>query len=133
MATEAIVCDTDVIIDYWNKNNQRHSTTQQILEKEFGLDNIAITAITQMELILGAKDKEDLVRINNKIQQFSIILIDNTITRSAIELLQFYRLSHGLAMPDAFIAATCKILNYKLFTHNVKDYRFIDGLSLYQG
>ncbi len=126
-----IICDTDVIIDYWNKNNQRHTPTKQILENEFGLGNVAITAITQMELILGAKDKEDLARINNKIRPFSTIIIDNAITQMAIELLQLYRLSHGLAMPDAFIAATCKILDCELFTHNVKDYKFIDGLALY--
>jgi len=131
MATETIICDTDVMIDYWNKNNQRHHHTKNILENEIGVPNIMLSAITVMELINGAANKNELNKINKDVHQFQITLIDNAITQMAIELLQLYRLSHGLAMPDAFIAATCKILDCELFTHNVKDYKFIDGLALY--
>jgi predicted nucleic acid-binding protein len=132
MAKESIVCDTDVIIDYWNTFNQRHTDTKLLIENEIGIENIAISTITKIELMIGAKDKMGLYRINKKCDHYQILLIDNEITQVAIELLQEYRLSHGLAMPDAFIAATCKVLDIKLFTHNVRDYVFIKGLRLYE-
>lgn len=84
-----------------------------------------------MELINGAGNKNELDRINRDVHQFKIALIDNAITQSAIQLLQDYRLSHGLALPDALIGATSIILQSELFTYNIKDYKFIDGLILY--
>ena len=131
MATKIVFCDTDVIIDYWNKNNQRHASTRDTLENSIGVSNIILSAITIMELINGAGNKNELDKINRDIHQFQIALIDNDITELAIELLQIYRLSHGLALPDAIIAATSIISQSELFTYNVKDYKFIKGLILY--
>lgn len=85
-----------------------------------------------MELVNGAGNKNELDRINRDIHQFKIALIDNSITQTAIQLLQDYRLSHGLAIPDALIAATAIHLKSELFTYNIKDYKFIDGLNLYK-
>ena len=45
------------------------------------------------------------------------------ISDTAVGLLRQYRLSHGLAIPDALIAATAIALNQR-------DYRFINGLEL---
>jgi tRNA(fMet)-specific endonuclease VapC len=49
-----------------------------------------------------------------------------------LELLSKYALSHKLAIPDGFIAATAITNDVELFTLNVKDYRFIDDLKLYK-
>jgi predicted nucleic acid-binding protein len=132
VAKEQIVCDTDVIIDYWNTLNQRHIDTKNVLENTVGFENIALTAITKMELMLGARDREALKRIKKKCDHYPILLIDNEITQVAIRLLEQYKLSHGLAMADALIAATCSVSDLRLFTHNIKDYVFIDGLRLYR-
>jgi predicted nucleic acid-binding protein len=50
---------------------------------------------------------------------------------TAIELIKTYRLSHGLAIPDALIAATAIITELELFTYNQRDFRFISGLKLF--
>ncbi len=84
-----------------------------------------------MELIIGATNKDELRRINKNIYLFRTALINDAITELGIQLLQKYRLSHGLALPDALIAATAIILEVELFTHNIKDYKFIDDLMLY--
>jgi predicted nucleic acid-binding protein len=47
-------------------------------------------------------------------------------------LLETYALSHRLSLPDAIIAATAIRHNFSLFTLNIKDFRFIDGLSVYK-
>jgi predicted nucleic acid-binding protein len=42
-----------------------------------------------------------------------------------------YSKSHGLAIPDAIIAATSLVCNINLFTLNVKDFTFIKGITLH--
>ncbi|MBI4648272.1 MAG: hypothetical protein HY738_17235 [Bacteroidia bacterium] len=49
MATEKIICDTDVLIDYWDIANKRHNETKEIIEHKIGLDNIIISAITKKD------------------------------------------------------------------------------------
>jgi predicted nucleic acid-binding protein len=35
-------------------------------------------------------------------------------------------------MPDGLIAATCLVEEIPLYTHNLKDFKFIDGLKLHR-
>ncbi len=70
--------------------------------------------------------------VNKKLSRFNIALINNDITLEAFELLQTYRLSHGLALPDCLIAATAKITELVLFTYNTKDYKLIAELKLFR-
>uniref|UniRef100_UPI000492F6F7 hypothetical protein n=1 Tax=Pedobacter borealis TaxID=475254 RepID=UPI000492F6F7 len=60
-----------------------------------------------------------------------IILINERINLTAINLMQSFKLSHGLAIPDSVIAATAIETKLKLFTYNLKDFRFISDLTLY--
>ena len=48
----------------------------------------------------------------------------------AAALLRRYRLSHGLQIADALIAATALCIGCPLLTNNQRDYRFIEGLTL---
>ena len=132
MAKRQIICDTDVLIDYWDNTQLRHSATKATLEKNIGLDYIVLSAVTKMELMMGAGSKTELVKINKLLNRFSIALINDAVTLKAMELLQLYRLSHGLSIPDSFIAATSMLSNLELFTYNTKDFRFISGLDLYK-
>ena len=52
------------------------------------------------------------------------------ISETAVDLLRKYRLSHGLLIPDAIIAATALSLSLPFLSKNQKDYRFIEGLEL---
>ena len=121
MATKQIICDTDVIIDYLDRANLRHEATKEILEERIGLDSVCISAITKMELVRGAINKIELRKINRSIDRFNVIPIDHSITYKAISLIQTYGLSHSLALPDSFIAATVIISHLELFTYNTKD------------
>ncbi len=132
MAKKQVVCDTDVMIDYWNTVSKRHSDTKHILENEIGLDNIIISAITKMELFMGAPNKTDETKIRKKLLRFNTALINHDITIEAIGLFEAYRLSHGLAIPDCFIASTAKVTGLELFTYNVKDFKYINNLHLFK-
>jgi predicted nucleic acid-binding protein len=46
--------------------------------------------------------------------------------------METYSLSHKLSLPDALIAATALVHDLKLYTLDVKDFRFIAGLELHQ-
>lgn len=131
MAKKKIICDTDVMIDYWDKTKPRHSSTKTTLEKSIELDNIVLSAVTKMELMLGAINKTDMATITSKLNRFNIALIDSNITLKAFDLLQNYRLSHGLSLPDSIIAATALLADIELFTYNKKDFRFISKIKLH--
>ena len=131
MAEKKIICDTDVMIDYWDNNNPRYLITKSTLEKSIELDNVMLSAITKMELMLGAISKNDMAKISKKLNRFNIVLINNEITIQSFDLIQKYRLSHGLSLPDSIIASTALIADLELFTYNTKDFKFISGLKLF--
>ena len=132
MAKTKVICDTDVMIDYFDTQNSRHNKTKQLIEEEIQLDNIWLSAITQMELLVGATNKIFLISINKKIKRFNIFLISNEITLISLSLLQDYKLRYGLAIPDSLIAATAIETGFELFSYNTKDFKFIEGLKLYK-
>ena len=55
---------------------------------------------------------------------------DNDISELAVSMIESYSKSHGLQIPDAIIAATALSFEMKLFTLNLKDFKYIDGLNL---
>lgn len=132
MAEIKIICDTDVIIDYFDTRQSRHDLTKRTLEEKIGLNNVMLSAISKMELMAGATTKTELVVIKKKLARFDTILIDPAITELSLTLLQTYKLSHGLALPDCFIAATALKTDLQLFTYNVRDFKFIAKIKLYK-
>ncbi|WP_029985989.1 type II toxin-antitoxin system VapC family toxin [Pedobacter jeongneungensis] len=122
---------TDVLIDYFDRNKNRNASVTAILETHIGLDNVIISSITKMELLFGATNKLDLSIINRKLSRFSVILINERVNLTAIGLMQDFKLSHGLAIADSLIAATAIETKLRLFTYNLKDFKFINDLTLY--
>jgi tRNA(fMet)-specific endonuclease VapC len=47
------------------------------------------------------------------------------------QLMTDYSLSHKLSLPDGLIAATSLIENINLYTLNLKDFKYIKGIKLY--
>jgi len=76
----------------------------------------------------GHAERNVVVGLNN----FKIIYVDTEISNKAVELIEKYSKSHGLEPPDALIGATAIVRNIELFTYNIGDFRFIDGLKLYR-
>ncbi len=82
--------------------------------------------------MLGAQNKQDLVKIKKSISRFIIILVNEDINTKASSLIEKYALSHGLELPDSLNAATSILPSLELFTYNIKDYKFISELSLFK-
>jgi predicted nucleic acid-binding protein len=132
LATNKIICDTDVIVDYWDISKPRHFATKNAIDNVIGLNNILISVITQIELLIGAVNKIELSKFNHSFQRFGIVNIDNATSIFAVRLINEYTLSHGLALPDALIAASSILSGKELFTYNTKDYKFIGGLTVFK-
>jgi predicted nucleic acid-binding protein len=132
MAARQVICDTDVMIDYLDSKHVRHIKTKETIENNIGIDNIVLGGITQIELLLGALNKRDQLEIKRSISRFTVIYINEDINLKARSLIETYALSHGLALPDSFIAATSIASDLQLFTYNVKDYKFIRDLTLFK-
>jgi hypothetical protein len=120
------------MIDYLDHQQTRHLSAKQFIDNEIGLDFVALSAITKMELMAGALNKASLTVLNKNINRFNTLLINSEITLIARQLVENFKLSHNLAIPDSLIAATAIHTGFKLLTFNIKDFKFIPGLQLYQ-
>lgn len=97
-----IVIDTDILIDVGRGDKTAIGCLQHI-EQQFQL---ATSAVTQMELIVGCSNKIELHELEKFLQHFQVLKLTEQITDRAVNLLGQYRLSHGLLIADALIAAT---------------------------
>ncbi|MEA3345998.1 MAG: PIN domain-containing protein [Chloroflexota bacterium] len=94
------IVDTDILID----------TARQV--------SVAVSVIIQLR------------HTESFLQRFQVLKLNERISDAAADLLRQYRLSHGLAIPDALIAATAIALNRPLISKNQRDYHFISRLQL---
>ncbi len=112
-----MVLDTCIVIDYINGK-------LEILEAD--KSTLYMNSIIENEVIVGAKNKRDLATINKKISNFAMLEIDQSIMDLSTKLLNQYALSHGMTIYDSIIASTCLIYDLPLWTHNKKDFRFLE-------
>ncbi len=122
-----ILCDTNVIIEILKGNRRTIRSIESI-----GLENIAISSVTVMELYFGALNKRELNKIKKYLEALNIVHFDNEVSEVAVSMIERYSKSHGLQIPDAIIAATALSMDIKLYTLNLKDFRHIDGLKLHE-
>ncbi len=124
--SDAIVVDTDILIDAGHDIEVALS----VLEQYEHNSNLSVSVITKMELVVGCRNKHELRYMEKFLCRFLVLNVNEDISTKADGLLLKYRLSHGLLIPDALIAATAISWNYPLISKNQRDYRFIEGLNL---
>lgn len=92
----------------------------------------AISVISYMELIQGARDKRGLhgIKLFLVDMGFRVLPLTESIGSRASMYLEQYRLSTGLGLTDALLAATTAEANETLLTGNDKHYRAIQDVSL---
>jgi hypothetical protein len=114
--------DTNAAIDYFgNRLPEKGSAFIDTIVSP------AISVITQMEILgwyrISAEEKAKLQEFINDI---TIIQIDHDIVQKTIELRQAYKIK----LPDAIIAATALVNRLILITRNVSDFKNIGGLHV---
>ena len=122
---EKIVLDTNILIEVLKGNDA-------IVNKlETSECRYCVSSITAMELYYGALNKAELYKLKKFINLFELFDVNQNISFIATELIFEYSKSHNLTIPDSLIAATAIHHNMQLHTLNVKDFVYIEELSLY--
>ncbi len=120
------IVDSDILINIARGDAEAINCVLQ-LEK---ISTLAISSVTQLELIVGCRNKTELRDLEKFLRRYQILKITDQISDLAVELLKQYFLSHGLLIADGLIAATALIHNQAFITKNQRDFRFIADLNL---
>ena len=121
-----ILCDTNILIEFYKANPAIIKNLQRM-----GSANIAVSVITKAELFYGARDKQELAKIERHLSVCHCYGLNDSISALFIELMSRYSLSHKVSIPDMLIAATAISHELELYTLNTKDFKFIPELNLY--
>ena len=106
-----ILCDTNILIEFYKANSSVIQTLQHM-----GSTNIAVSVITKAELFYGARDKQELVKIERHLSLRHCYGINDVISTLFIDLMSRYSLSHKASIPDMLIAATAISHELALYT-----------------
>jgi predicted nucleic acid-binding protein len=121
-----LVVDSDILIDV----GRNVAAAVERLRTEESKHLLAVSTITVLELLVGCRNKQEQRDIERFLRRFQVLPLDPQISSTATKLLKRYRLSHGLLIPDALIAATAIEAEAPFLSKNLRDYRFIEGLKL---
>ena len=91
-----------------------------------------ISAISYLELLYGCRDKLQLQQLveHVSIRYSEVLPVSETITSSALQIMERFALSHRPEATDVLIAATALSRGEQVATANVKHFGFIPGLVI---
>ncbi|WP_316843697.1 type II toxin-antitoxin system VapC family toxin [Pedobacter psychrodurus] len=121
-----VLCDTNILIEIYKGNDLLIETFKNI-----GQNNVAISDVTCAELLYGARNKRELNLIRKDITKLVVLPISSPISAQAVKLVEHFSLSHNLNLPDALIASTAMFYEIELYTLNIKDFKFLENITLY--
>lgn len=122
-----ILADSTILIDLSRGNEEAILYCDD--ERRNG-QKIAISVISSMEIIIGCRDKRELDKTLKFLADFVLIDISILISKRAFQLMLQFNMSHGLVIPDAFIAATALEEDLQLVTSNIRHFEMIRGITL---
>ncbi len=120
-----VLCDTNVFIHYFKGNE----TTKNILEKMIGEAYVLVPSLVLMELCKGAWNKRELEAMLKQMKNYKTLHFNELVSEKSVELIKTYHLSHNLSVPDSVIAAMSLVYDLPLFTYNLSDFRYIEGIK----
>lgn len=118
--------DTDILIDHL----RGYPRARAFLEERYREnDDLYCSVITRAELFSGLRpgEEEEVRALLNSLKE---IPIDRFVAEEAGAYRRKFRRSHQLLLPDALIAASCKVKGSTLVTLNVKHFPMKD-LSIF--
>jgi predicted nucleic acid-binding protein len=121
-----VFVDTDILIDLGRGIDEAAACLHTIEQQR----PMSISIVTQMELMVGCRNKNELNALDHFLDRFVKVSVNENISQTAVDLLKQYHLSHGLLIADALIAATAIAESGSLVSKNQRDYRFIERLHL---
>ena len=128
MATDRVLIDTSIIIDYLRKKNKKKSQ----FYKSVGNYTLFVSTITLFELFAGAKDERKRQDIDNIMEYIKILPFTKNTAKKSGEIHQSLKNKNKLIeIKDLFIAATALSHNLPLMTLNIKHFDRIEDLNVW--
>lgn len=117
--------DTSVLI--WALRGNQNAI--QLLNQT---EKLSISVVVYIELIQGARNKQELQAIDNTLSmlQVEIIQVNEAISLLAMKLVKTYFHSHSIELADALIGATALMYKTELITCNVKHFIPMQNLKV---
>lgn len=115
---EAALFDTNILIDLFSGHYPAMETIEKYSSQR------AISQITWMEVMVGAKKYNQETQTRIALSAFEIIDISKEIAEISVRI----RLEYGMKLPDAIILATAQAHRRCLLTRNTKDFAGIPGV-----
>jgi len=122
-----VICDTNIFISLFRNIQQ---TVEEL--ENIGSANVLIPSVSVMELYRGMLNKKEMAEMEKKISRYNVLHFNEDVSKLSIELVNKFKLSHNLQIPDAIIGAMSIVYKLDLFTYNKKDFKFIPEIKLYQ-
>jgi predicted nucleic acid-binding protein len=105
------VFDTNILIDYLTGIKKAKIELAKFSER-------AVSVVTWMEVLVGAKDKEQEKVLLSFLNSFELLPLTIEVAAQAVEL----RRLHRIKLPDAIVWASAKCTSSLLITRNTKDF-----------
>lgn len=103
--------DTNILIDYLNG-------VEKARKELASYDEAYVSLISWIEVLVGAKDKEEENLIRSFFGKFSILPLTNAVAEKTVII----RKKERLSVPDAIIWATAQVEGMLLVTRNTDDF-----------
>jgi predicted nucleic acid-binding protein len=118
--------DTDVLIDVLRNRPAAVNWFAGITEP------IAVPGFVAMELYQGCRDSREVRDVDRLLAPLDVVWPSETDCGAALAFFPARRLSHGLGLLDALIAATALGRDATLCTLNTKHFSCVSGLTTEQ-
>jgi predicted nucleic acid-binding protein len=117
-----LLIDTDVLIDYLRDRADAVTYLESLTPP------ISVSAITVAELYAGVRDGAERTTLDEFVDSFQVVAIDQSIAIRAGVIRRDFGKSHGTGLADAIIAATAEAQQSDLVTLNHKHFQMLKNV-----
>ncbi len=112
-----VLVDTDVLVWYLRGNPK----AKKVIDE---LGPFSVSSINYMELVHGARNKQDLIMLRRFIRgrEIGVVHVNEELSQKALFYTEDFSLRHNLRTADALIAATASVMGADLLTGNARHY-----------
>ena len=118
--------DTDILIDA----SHAIAPAMELIAAQRAEYGAKSSIVSAMELLIGCRDQREMAATQRFLERITVLTLSPQASRLAFGIVENYRLSHGMQMADAFIAATAIKRRLVLYTRNLRHFQMIAGLQV---
>jgi len=114
--------DTCILIDYFRGDINAAQFLEELEHPPF------LSALTVAELYAGVRDGKERIFLDNLVQNFPVIPLDDEAAIKGGLYRREYGKSHGVGIVDALLASSAECKNLILVTRNMKHFPMIKAV-----